>query len=355
MTMRPFVRSFVPVVVAMFTNRRSSNSRLLQIHEEIQANRFPTVPALARLLECCEKTVRRDLAYLRGPLRAPLDFDRRRRGYVYTRSGYHLPKLEISEGELLGVFLGSQLLRQYYGTELGEQLARLFAKLADFLPNVLQIDFTDLQRTYSTRPAPVEPIDPAILQILIKATTNRQRLDMVYYTAARDLTQRRQIDPYGFQFVDGGCYVVAYCHLREEILKFHPGRIRELTRTLETFERPADFDLTRYLDEGFRHLRGSGPAQPVTLRFSPAVARYVEGRTYHPAQKTEPQPDGSLLLRFTINHLLEVKRLALSFGPDCEVLEPASLRAEIEANVRAMMERFLNVQQSTKKGAHDAE
>jgi predicted DNA-binding transcriptional regulator YafY len=324
----------------MLANRRSSYGRLLKIHEEIQANRFPNVTTLARLLDWSEKTIRRDLAYLRRTLGAPLAYYRPRRGFHYTRTDFQLPAIVVSEGELLGVFLGSQLLRQYRGTELGEHLARLFVKLADFLPNAVEVDFSDFQQTYSTRPAPAEPFEPSVLRALIKSIRERQRLEIVYYTAYRDLEQRRQIDPYGFQFVDGGVYVVAYCHLREEILKFHPGRIRELSRTHETFERPADFDLTTYLDEGFRHLRGSGPAQQVTLRFSPAIARYVQGRTWHPTQKTEPQADGSLLLRFAINHLLEVKRLALSFGPDCEILEPAELRAEIEADVRAMVARF---------------
>jgi predicted DNA-binding transcriptional regulator YafY len=183
-------------------------------------------------------------------------------------------------------------------------------------------------------------VEPTIMRALLNSVRERRRLEVVYYSASRDLTQLRRIDPYGFHFVDGECYVVAYCHLREDVRIFHPSRIRELKRIQETFERPADFDLTSYLDEGFRHMRGSGPAQKVTLRFSQAVARYVQGRTWHPSQKTEPQQDGALLLHFTVNHLLEVKRLALSFGADCDVLAPNELRAEIAAEIRKMIERM---------------
>jgi predicted DNA-binding transcriptional regulator YafY len=323
----------------MLTNRRSSYGRLLKIHEEIQGNRFPNVTTLARALEWSEKTIRRDLDYLRESRGAPLAYDRHRRGYYYTRP-YQLSTIVITEGELLGVFLGSQLLRQYRGTELGEHLTRLFVKLADFLPNIVEVDFTDFQQSYSTRPAPAEPVEASIMQALLKSIRERRSLEIIYYSASRDLTQRRRIDPYGFHFVDGECYVVAYCHLREDVRIFHPARIRELTRMQETFQRPADFDLTSYLDEGFRHLRGSGPAQQVTLRFSPTVARYVHGRTWHPSQETELQPDGSLLLRFTINHLLEVKRLALSFGLDCEVLEPTGLREEIRRDIENTLRQY---------------
>ena len=167
----------------MLSKRRSSYHRLLKIHEEIQAGRFPNVTTLARLLEWSEKTIRRDLDYLRESLGAPLAYHRNRRGYHYTRTDFRLPTLAISEGELLGVFLGSQLLRQYRGTELGEHLVRLFSKLADFLPNALEIDFSDFNQTYSTRPAPVEPVEPSIMQALLKSIGDRQGLEIVYYTA----------------------------------------------------------------------------------------------------------------------------------------------------------------------------
>jgi len=325
----------------MLAKRRSSFQRLLQIHQEIQTNRYPNVTTLARSLEWSEKTIRRDLEYMRDSLDAPLAYDAHRRGFHYTRTNYQFPTIAVSEGELLGIFLGCQLMRQYRGTELGEHLARLFAKLSHMLPNKLEVNFSDLDRTYATRPAPVEPVEPTIMQALLQAVRECRRLEILYHTASRDLTQQRQVDPLGFHFVDGECQLIAFCHLREDIRTFSPARIRDLRPTPETFERPADFDLSKYLDEGFRQFRGSGPAQQVTLRFTPTIARHVQHRTYHPTQSTEPQPDGSLLLRIKVNHMQEVKRLALSFGPDCEVLEPASLREEYAVDVRAMAERIL--------------
>ncbi len=321
----------------MPANSRSLIPRLLGIHHEVKAKRFPNVPSLAESLDFCEKTIRRDIAYLKKTLGAPLAYDSNRRGFYYTRADYQFPAIAVSEGELLGVFLGSQLLRQYHGTKLGEHLARLCTRLAEFLPSTVAIDLNDLPHSYAARPAAAEPIDAAIMQTLLDCVRDCVSLEMLYYTASRDLTQRRRIDPYGLYFVDGECYLVAYCHLREDTRTFHPARIRELARTQETFTRPADFDLTSYLDDGFRHMRGTGPTQTVTLRFSPAIARFVQNRTWHPSQKTEPQPDGSLLIRFRINHTLEVKRLALSFGPNCEVLEPPDLRAEVESEIRAML------------------
>ena len=66
------------------------------------------------------------------------------------------------------------------------------------------------------------------------------------------------------------------------------------------------------LREALLKVSRSGPLKSVTLRFSPAIARFVQHRTWHPSQRSEVQPDRSLLVHFNVNHLLEVKRLALS-------------------------------------------
>jgi predicted DNA-binding transcriptional regulator YafY len=121
---------------------------------------------------------------------------------------------------------------------------------------------------------------------------------------------------------------------------FAPGRIRSVRETGERIERPADFRITDYLDRSFKVLRGEGPARRVRLRFAPEMARYVREKVWHPSQQLQERRDGSLVQRLTVNHLLEVKRWVLSYGAACEVLEPSDLRAEIEAELRQMMNRY---------------
>ncbi len=144
--------------------------------------------------------------------------------------------------------------------------------------------------------------------------------------------------------MEGDWFLVGYCHLREDVLMFAPSRIRELKETGARFERPPDFRIGDYLDAGFRAVRGSGPPRAVRLRFRPAAARYIRERQWHRTQTLEDEPDGSLILTLRINHTLEVKRLALSWGADCEVLEPAELRDEIKQELNRMAEVYANGQ-----------
>ena len=118
---------------------------------------------------------------------------------------------------------------------------------------------------------------------------------------------------------------------------FAPGRIRELRETGEHCDRPDDFHIANFLEPSFRKVRGTGPVQEVRLRFSPLAARYIRAKAWHPTQRLDNQPDGGLVLTLRVNHLVEVKRWALSWGADCEVLVPPELRAEIVAELRKML------------------
>jgi predicted DNA-binding transcriptional regulator YafY len=52
--------------------------------------------------------------------------------------------------------------------------------------------------------------------------------------------------------------------------------------------------------------------------------------------------DGSLLLTLRVNHLLEVKRWAMYWGPDCQVLEPMELRAEVRDDAKRIIDLYGN-------------
>jgi proteasome accessory factor B len=117
---------------------------------------------------------------------------------------------------------------------------------------------------------------------------------------------------------------------------FSPHRIRDLEETSETFEPNPDFRIVDYLDAGFRKLRGDGKLQTIRLRFAPTAARYVSEKIWHPSQKLRHHTDGSLTMTIRVNHLLEVKRWVLSFGAECQVLGPNTLRTSIAGELQEM-------------------
>ena len=64
----------------------------------------------------------------------------------------------------------------------------------------------------------------------------------------------------------------------------------------------------------------------IVLRFSAAAAPDAARFLFHPSQVLTPEPDGSLLVRFTAGGLLEMVRHLFTWGPEVTILAPAALR-----------------------------
>ena len=65
--------------------------RIYFFHDELSRNRYPNSRALMREFEISLPTARRDIAYLRDRLLAPLEYDSRKNGYYYSEDSFSLP------------------------------------------------------------------------------------------------------------------------------------------------------------------------------------------------------------------------------------------------------------------------
>ena len=82
------------------------------------------------------------------------------------------------------------------------------------------------------------------------------------------------------------------------------------------------------------------PAVPVVIRFEPRWSTWISERSWHPSQSLRPLPGGALELRMEVGGTEELCSWILSFGGGAEVLEPASLRGDVERELRAALARY---------------
>jgi predicted DNA-binding transcriptional regulator YafY len=248
--------------------------------------------------------------------------------------------LRLTEGELLAVFLAERLLQQYRGTAFVKDIAAAFRKLTAQLPDAVTVHLEHLRQAYSFRGPAATEVEAETFRRLARAVREGRQLELVYWTASRDAEGRRVVDPYHLTSASGDWYLIAYCHLREEVRMFAPGRIRSLRETGVRFERPATFEIGEYLDGSFRAMRGEGPPRRVRLLFTAEAAWYVREKVWHGSQKTKERKDGSLELTLEVSHLHEVKQWVLSYGARCRVLEPEELREDVLAELRSALTAY---------------
>jgi predicted DNA-binding transcriptional regulator YafY len=167
---------------------------------------------------------------------------------------------------------------------------------------------------------------------------DRRRVEMVYHSLQRKEKTLRKVDPYKVWFYDGTIYLIGLCHLREEVRMFVLDRIKAVTMTDERFTIPKDFHLDDFMRHSFRVMHDE--LYTVKVRISPGWARWVGEKIWHESQKIVKLPGGGLEINFRVAGLDEIKRWVLSFGPECQVLEPAKLKEIVRKDLSRNLAQY---------------
>jgi predicted DNA-binding transcriptional regulator YafY len=249
-----------------------------------------------------------------------------------------VPALAFSPTELMALTFSRGLLRPLEGTQLQAALDSAMTKAATALPPAAHGYLKQLDGLFAIGLGPHvsyrahrETIDK-----LTEAITKGRTVQLRYFSASRNATTRREVDPYRLWYSNGALYLAAYCHLRESVRLFAVERIRSCTLTPHAFQLPLSFDLDAYVGDALRVMRG----KPVTveLLFDKATTAWVKDRTWHPSQKLEPQKTGRLRMTLTVAATPELVGWLLGFGGGVTILQPP----ELKAAVRTAAEQILN-------------
>lgn len=170
------------------------------------------------------------------------------------------------------------------------------------------------------------------IEQLTRAINRLRTVQMRYYTASRDVTSSREVDPYHLRYAQGGLYLIAYCHWRKDVLLFAVNRIQALTITKHPYQLPLDFDIDEYVRDALMIMRGK-PIE-VELYFDRPTAAWVKDRQWHPSQRATLGKDGGLTLTLQVAETRELTGWVLSFGSEVGVLKPASLRESVRDEAR---------------------
>ncbi len=313
---------------------KPQHSRLLFIDREINTGRFPNCGNLAEEYEVSRKTIQRDLDYMRYQLDAPLEYSAKHRGYYYTEKNYKLPAIDIKESDLFAVYLADKLLIQYEGTAIYNSLCSVFKKIEDSLPNKIAFDPGNEPSRFTVFPPSNTIIKPGIWETVTSAIRLSRKFEVHYQTPGSE-PSKRTLDPYHGVRFEGDWYVVAFCHLRQEIRTFSFARMLSAKLLPDTFEIPASFDFHKLSGSHFGIHWGKDEVD-VKIHFNKAVAGFLKERKWHPTQRIEENPDGSAVLSLRVNHLLELKRWVLSWGSMAQVLEPKGFMEDLKLTIAEM-------------------
>ncbi|MDX6767674.1 MAG: WYL domain-containing protein [Candidatus Methylacidiphilales bacterium] len=313
-------------------------ARMLRLHEELSAGRHPNCRSMAREFEVSDKTIQRDFDFMRDQLGLPLEYVPEKFGFRYTEAVTAFPSIQVSEGEMVALFVAQKAMLQYRGTPFEKPLAAAFRKLTQGLKDQVSFEASDWESFYSFRSsgAPVSDLE----QFEILGRCLRESLEVVFpYRKLRSReAEERRVEPYHLACVENQWYLFGRDLSRDGVRTFVLGRMGPVRSTGRAFRRPADFSPAKLLAGSFGVFSGDKP-RLVRVRFDAFASQLVRERQWHPSQRIREWKDG-IEVEMTLTSLPEVERWILSWGAHARVMAPLELRRSIQEALRQALSAY---------------
>jgi len=231
--------------------------------------------------------------------------------------------LWLTQDEALALVVALRMLAETPGTGSRDVIERALAKIENAAG-----DLADAPVAVKL-PANAEKLDQ-----IRAAVEGGHALRMTYYTAARDETTERVVDPMRVLMVGGRAYLEAWCRRAEATRMFRVDRIDAFTELDEPAAPPPEAEPQDVSDGVFKP---TADLPLMTLR----IGRHSRWITeYYPVEEVRPSSSGEWIVTMRITDLGWAQRLLMGLGPDVTVIGPPELLERIREQATAALDQY---------------
>jgi predicted DNA-binding transcriptional regulator YafY len=282
---------------------------------------------IAHAYNISQKTVQRDIQYLKDEYDAPIRYNSNEKGYYLTNPDWSCYAPMLSDEEMRAVIIGARLAEKLMPQPVSGEIMRSAGSL--IFANAKGLDETACLLSLVATGSRV-PVKSEIFKVVFSAWQSHHALEISYRNAGNGTVSKMFIEPHVLVFHDGLWYLKVIClktNGRENktrfILTLAVHRIEAVATHPGTFE--PDMELIRTVNTGKVF---DFPTIPeVKLRFSGNAIRFAQ--EYYPEKAIEKNADGSLLV--TLKDVVDFKiiNLVLNENGAVQVISPPELIARV--------------------------
>ncbi|HYZ75307.1 MAG TPA: WYL domain-containing protein [Chthoniobacterales bacterium] len=235
------------------------------------AARYPNRTKLAETIEVTTKTIQRDIDYMRYQMSIPIELDFARGGYYFTKPTTELPLFQLTEAELVSVFVAQKALEAYKGTAFEQPLHTAFQKLQAATGSAnISVSWENFDAAISFRQFAAYLPDATIFSELAKAIRNEEVVEFGYKKLDAKAFEKRSVEPWHLACVSGQWYLLGYDRNRKARRIFVLARMQKVSRTSQEFSnpKPAGAEIERLFRNSFQIWQSENATlEHIVLRF----------------------------------------------------------------------------------------
>jgi len=263
------------------------------------------------------RSLRRYLSIL-ADANFPWFYDRARGVYRFV-DGYSLRALKLDRAEIFGL-VALRSLAKSLGGSVGaavDTLARRVVASGDgqsaepsFLPIGMPLPRAELdERAENVRET-------------LAAAERDRRVVSIEYVDRNGKKSRRDIEPYGLILGGGRYYCVGFDRMRRARRTFALDGIESARLSARTYQRPAEFDLEKWMSSSISGLMTGEAAHEVVVRFDPRIAKAAVAASSRLDREVIEAENGAVDLRLRVADLDELLRWVLGWGSEARLVGP---------------------------------
>lgn len=325
--------------------KKTAIERYRLINSELVRKSFPTKEYLAEICGVSIKAIEVDIHKMRNDnaLRydAPIDYDRRRKGYYYKDANYSINKLSLKHEDIEALQNMLAIVKRYEKLSLLNPLKQVINKIEKFhgdkeIAESVE-DISDLIQVEM-------PPDSAGLEYsleLYDAIRNFCSIQFKYKRFSTGTEKLHTIDPYLLKEFKNRWYLTGWYHEENRIATFALERI-SLLKTLEKrFKLKETFSRKDYFKYSFgiTVINGYKPEQ-IVLKFNIKQGLYIKAQPIHSTQKIVKETKNEIQIVITVIPSYELTSQILSYGNDVELLKPKYLRNVIKSHLEDSIKNY---------------
>jgi len=334
-----------------FTKRNLE--RLIIMHNLIKSGVYPNIEQIRRHYlaqtgydKLGDATIYRDIQILQTEFRAPLEFDRYKKGYYYFDDNWDFALNKISSKDIFYLSSAKTLLSHFADTPIYNEISQVI----DFVTDTQMEGKSNLLNRIAIPPAPKVIVNEENWNIIMNALQKNEILEFDYNGRWKTATTHRKVHPYQILLDDGMYFLFGWDENATNDKKapvptggerlFCINRIKNIIETETKFELPECYDFTSRCSGGKFGAFMESHTTHYEIEFYGSSRQYIKDCIWAEDQELiDHDAENKTTIKFTSSQSLKIMEWVLAQGMKAKPIAPESFVELWKKEIRGMMKK----------------
>lgn len=246
----------------------------------------------------------------------------------------------IQPGEMLALYILKAYLKTFRGTSIEQDIGSLLEKIENLSPGDVYLDFEEQQDLIWDQDTGQYDYQDfgTLLKDIIDFILHKTWVTVTYKSLGEKAAKVYDVFIYHLFHYHGSIYLVAYTPEHDNFITLALHRLEKIVASANKWGAAPALEIAQFRQQRFG-VFGGQPCS-VSLQINQAFTPYFVNRSWHPSQRSEIQPDGSLRLEMDAPLSPELISWILSWHEAIRVLEPPLLIEKIKTRLNKTLEQY---------------